>query len=128
MLLMVRCRPWCSPSMSQRARPCMKLGGKSDPWVAFTRFGTFTGNRIGVLADGLRAVQDITRAITRIGKTEERHRAEYIRTLNAGPMDEYETAISLVTGKLVLYEFTDVTKKTNPFVLQLNNLWERAKE
>ena len=83
--------------------------------------------RIDVLESGLRAVQDLARAMIRFGETEPQHRAEYVRILNAGPMDEYLTAIAMATARLLLYGFTDIANRTAPFVLRLRNLWEQAR-
>lgn len=83
--------------------------------------------RIEVLEHGLGAVQDLARAIARIGSTEPQNRAEYIAVLNSGPIDEYLTAIATAASRLMLYGFSDIANTAAPVTLGLRDLWEEAR-
>jgi hypothetical protein len=97
--------------------------------VRSTRRENIRKEEADVLGEGLAAVQDLARTMMRIGiTTNPANRAELIRTLNAGPMEELHAAVSLAAGKLMLYGFKDVQNETNPTTMMLQNLWELVRK
>jgi hypothetical protein len=81
--------------------------------------------RVAVLTDASAAIQELTRAVDRVGQPEDPAiRAERVKKMDNGPMKELGDKSSMAATKLALYGFDATAEQAETLIDTLRAAWD----
>lgn len=94
-----------------------------------TRRENRRAENVAVLMESAAAIQDLTRAVDRVARTQDAAaRAALVTEMDAGPMKELGDKFTMAATRLELYGFDDAARETNALEDKLIAAWDSLRQ